>query len=165
MSPEPWKLQRLFSGASAPAESQNEAWSHLSHRGSFLSACHLTRSLAQRKRSPKGCHWALTAQDVSHDLAAPYLDAFSQGFQALRRRHHKKGESATMLTTTPRAGGSRLQSVFRVFSRQLHGQKRRSGNSKGFQGPEGHGENIWIFCHRRTNQIIYSFNEKLEVCR
>lgn len=69
-----------------------------------------------------------------------------------------------MLTTTPRTGGSRLQSVFRMFSRQLHGQKRQSGNSKGFQGPESHGENIWIFCHRRTNQIIFSFNEKLEVC-
>ncbi|KAF4471565.1 transcriptional regulation of mitochondrial recombination domain-containing [Fusarium albosuccineum] len=27
--------------------------------------------------------------------------------------------------------------------------------------PEGHGENIWVFGHRRSDQIIYSFDEKL----
>ncbi|TQV91388.1 hypothetical protein V2A60_008963 [Cordyceps javanica] len=31
-----------------------------------------------------------------------------------------------------------------------------------FQGPPGHGENIWVFAHRRTSQIIYSFNATLD---
>ncbi len=33
-----------------------------------------------------------------------------------------------------------------------------------FQGPSGHGENIWVFAHRRTAQVIYSFQAKLDVC-
>ena len=32
-----------------------------------------------------------------------------------------------------------------------------------FQGPEGHGERIWVFSHRRSDQIVYSFDEKLNV--
>jgi hypothetical protein len=44
----------------------------------------------------------------------------------------------------------------------VHGGKRKTA-SIGFQGPEGHGEKIWVFAHRRSDQIIYSFKDKLEV--
>lgn len=34
----------------------------------------------------------------------------------------------------------------------------------GFVGPEGHGEKIWIWSHRRTEQTIYTFRDRLVVC-
>lgn len=63
------------------------------------------------------------------------------------------------------APGSRLgqlPSCLRISVRQLH-SKRPKRPTTGFQGPEGHGENIWIFGHRRSEQIIYSLDQKLDV--
>ncbi|WAO92905.1 Hypothetical protein NCS54_01043200 [Fusarium falciforme] len=54
-----------------------------------------------------------------------------------------------------------LPSYVRICVRQAHsGRPRRP--TTGFVGPEGHGEHIWVFGHRRTDQIIYSFDEKLD---
>ncbi|POR39137.1 Uncharacterized protein TPAR_00665 [Tolypocladium paradoxum] len=49
----------------------------------------------------------------------------------------------------------------RACVRHAHtGRGRRP--TTGFQGPDGHGEKIWVFSHRRSQQIIYSFKEKLD---
>ncbi|PHH87783.1 hypothetical protein CDD83_8399 [Cordyceps sp. RAO-2017] len=54
-----------------------------------------------------------------------------------------------------------IPAFLRASLRRVH-TGRRPRPSKGFQGPEKHGENIWVFAHRRTEQIIYSFNETLD---
>ncbi|RTE70535.1 hypothetical protein BHE90_015075 [Fusarium euwallaceae] len=54
-----------------------------------------------------------------------------------------------------------LPSYVRICVRQAHSGRPRRANM-GFVGPEGHGEHIWVFGHRRTEQIIYSFDEKLD---
>ncbi|EGX89257.1 hypothetical protein CCM_07509 [Cordyceps militaris CM01] len=65
------------------------------------------------------------------------------------------------MNTTQRARASQLPDIARLCLRSVHGGKRPP-NAMAFQGPEGHGENIWVFAHRRTDQIIYSFNATLE---
>ncbi|OAA53438.1 hypothetical protein ISF_08791 [Cordyceps fumosorosea ARSEF 2679] len=65
------------------------------------------------------------------------------------------------MNTTQRARVAQLPDIARLCVRQLHGAKRPP-NPMAFQGPEGHGENIWVFAHRRTDQIIYSFNSTLD---
>lgn len=61
---------------------------------------------------------------------------------------------------TPRLG--QLPSLLRVCVRHAStGYRQRP--RKGFQGPEGHGEDIYVFTHRRSEQIIYSFENKLDV--
>ncbi|ODA82603.1 hypothetical protein RJ55_01110 [Drechmeria coniospora] len=54
-----------------------------------------------------------------------------------------------------------LPRLIRTCIRQVHTNRRRHATT-GFQGPDGHGERIWVFCHRRSEQIIYSFNDKLD---
>ncbi|VUC31327.1 unnamed protein product [Clonostachys rosea] len=57
-----------------------------------------------------------------------------------------------------------LASLPRLCLRQKHTQhsgKPRQPTS-GFVGPEGHGEKIWVFTHRRSDQVIYSFKEQLD---
>ncbi|CAH0022972.1 unnamed protein product [Clonostachys rhizophaga] len=57
-----------------------------------------------------------------------------------------------------------LAGLPRLCLRQKHTQhsgKPRQPTS-GFVGPEGHGEKIWVFAHRRSDQIIYSFKEQLD---
>jgi hypothetical protein len=39
-----------------------------------------------------------------------------------------------------------------------------TGPSKGYAIPEGHGEQIWVYTHRKSEQIIYSFENRLNVC-
>ncbi|KAH0597143.1 hypothetical protein MHUMG1_05453 [Metarhizium humberi] len=58
-------------------------------------------------------------------------------------------------TSRPRLG--QWSSIVRTCLRQVH-----TGRGKGSQGPEGHGEKIWVFRHRRSDQIIYSFDERLD---
>jgi hypothetical protein len=36
-----------------------------------------------------------------------------------------------------------------------------TGPSKGYAIPEGHGEQIWVYTHRKSEQIIYSFENRL----
>ncbi|KAG5985392.1 hypothetical protein E4U55_003620 [Claviceps digitariae] len=43
--------------------------------------------------------------------------------------------------------------------RQAHTTARQAAPG---QPPEGHGEKIWVFSHRRTDQIVYSFESKLD---
>ncbi|KAG6007963.1 hypothetical protein E4U21_005324 [Claviceps maximensis] len=42
--------------------------------------------------------------------------------------------------------------------RQAHTTARQTPQG---QAPEGHGEKIWVFSHRRSDQIVYSFESKL----
>ncbi|KAK3191775.1 hypothetical protein K4F52_002199 [Lecanicillium sp. MT-2017a] len=65
------------------------------------------------------------------------------------------------MNTPQRVRPGQLRDIWSLCVRQVHGGKRKSP-SIGFQGPEGHGEKIWVFAHRRTDQIIYSFKERLE---
>lgn len=78
--------------------------------------------------------------------------------------HERARLNLTAATMKPAQGVSlgQLPSYVRICVRQAHsGRPRRA--TKGFVGPEGHGEHIWVFGHRRTDQIIYSFDEKLDV--
>ncbi|OAQ97833.1 hypothetical protein LLEC1_00039 [Akanthomyces lecanii] len=65
------------------------------------------------------------------------------------------------MNTIQRVRMDQLPDITRLCLRQLHGGKRPP-NPLAFQGPDGHGENIWVFAHRRTQQVIYSFNATLD---
>ncbi|KHO00777.1 uncharacterized protein MAM_01555 [Metarhizium album ARSEF 1941] len=67
-------------------------------------------------------------------------------------------EPPTAMNTTSRPRLGRWSSTLRTYLRQAH-----TGRSQACQGPEGHGEKIWVFRHRRSDQIIYSFEERLDV--
>lgn len=63
-------------------------------------------------------------------------------------------------------GGTRLgllPALLRTCLRRVHTRPSRRPPPKGFQGPEGHGEHIWVFVHRRTEQVIFSFKDRLDV--
>lgn len=49
----------------------------------------------------------------------------------------------------------------RQWVRNYNNRKPRKPTT-GFVGPEGHGEKIWIWAHRRSEQTIYTFREKLD---
>ena len=66
------------------------------------------------------------------------------------------------MNVAPQSRLGQLPSFIRICVRQVHGGRRKR-IGKGFQGPEAHGENIWVFGHRRTDQIVYSFDKKLDV--
>jgi hypothetical protein len=79
------------------------------------------------------------------------------------------GAITTTTTTTMKPAPAfrlgQLAGLPRLCLRQKHTQhsgKPRQATS-GFVGPEGHGEKIWVFAHRRSDQIIYSFKEQLDV--
>ncbi|KIE00301.1 hypothetical protein MAJ_03539, partial [Metarhizium majus ARSEF 297] len=61
------------------------------------------------------------------------------------------------MNTTSRHRLGQWSSIVRTCLRQVHTRR-----GKGSQGPEGHGEKIWVFRHRRSDQIIYSFDERLD---
>lgn len=65
------------------------------------------------------------------------------------------------MNVAPGSHLGQLPSFLRISVRQLH-SRRPKRPTTGFQGPEGHGENIWIFGHRRSEQIIYSLDKKLD---
>ncbi|KAJ4153353.1 hypothetical protein LMH87_009843 [Akanthomyces muscarius] len=65
------------------------------------------------------------------------------------------------MNTTQRVRLGQLPDIARLCLRQVHGGKRPP-NPWAFQGPDGHGENIWVFAHRRTQQVIYSFSPTLD---
>ncbi|CAM1502902.1 Fc.00g076780.m01.CDS01 [Cosmosporella sp. VM-42] len=65
------------------------------------------------------------------------------------------------MNAAPRSRLGQLPNFLRICVRQVHGGARKKP-ARGFQGPEGHGENIWVFSHRRSDQIIYSFENKLD---
>lgn len=66
------------------------------------------------------------------------------------------------MNSTHRVRVGQLPDIARLCLRQVHGGKKPK-TPVGFQGPAGHGENIWVFAHRRTQQIIYSFEDQLDV--
>ncbi|EWG46637.1 hypothetical protein FVEG_07049 [Fusarium verticillioides 7600] len=63
------------------------------------------------------------------------------------------------MNTAPTSRLGQLPSYVRIWVRHGHFGKKKDG--RGFPPPEGHGEDIWVFGHRRTNQIIYSFDKTL----
>jgi hypothetical protein len=69
--------------------------------------------------------------------------------------------TATM-NTAPRFRLGQLVGLPRICIRQQHSAKPKQPTT-GFQGPEGHGEKIWVWGHRRQEQIIYSFRPQLSV--
>ncbi|KAG5916387.1 hypothetical protein E4U42_007680 [Claviceps africana] len=66
----------------------------------------------------------------------------------------------------PRMG--QWPTVLGACVRWIHKKSRRANKGKKqapekkVQGPEGHGENIWVFSHRRSDQIVYSFDSTLK---
>ncbi|OAQ95104.1 transcriptional regulation of mitochondrial recombination domain-containing protein [Purpureocillium lilacinum] len=65
------------------------------------------------------------------------------------------------MNAPPRTRLDRLPGFLRACVRQVHSSQRQRP-AKGFEAPEGHGEKIWVFSHRRSDQIIYSFKERLD---
>ncbi|OAA44811.1 hypothetical protein NOR_03565 [Metarhizium rileyi] len=61
------------------------------------------------------------------------------------------------MNTIPRPQVGQWSGVVRTCLRQAH-----TGRQKGFDAPAGHGEKIWVFRHRRSDQIVYSFEDKLD---
>ncbi|KAG6039288.1 hypothetical protein E4U41_003018 [Claviceps citrina] len=58
------------------------------------------------------------------------------------------------MMTAPRPSTGQWSRILRTCTRQAHTTAR--------QGPPDHGEKIWVFSHRRTNQVVYSFKDKLD---
>ena len=56
--------------------------------------------------------------------------------------------------TTSKAVASATEAAAAATRHPLR-QKRRTL----FHWPQGHGENIWVFTHRRSEQVIYSFQD------
>lgn len=65
------------------------------------------------------------------------------------------------MNSATRVRPAQLPDIARLCLRTLHNGKKKP--TTGFQGPDGHGEKIWVFSHRRSDQIIYSFKEQLDV--
>lgn len=61
-----------------------------------------------------------------------------------------------------RFGNGQLMGLLRAGVRFAHTGRAR-GAATGSQSAESHGENIWVFAHRRSEQVIYSFTKKLDV--
>ncbi|KAL7795785.1 transcriptional regulation of mitochondrial recombination domain-containing protein [Trichoderma ceciliae] len=60
-----------------------------------------------------------------------------------------------------RPGHGQWLGLLRARVRHAHTGRSR-GAATGSQGAESHGENIWVFAHRRSEQVIYSFTKKLD---
>ncbi|UNI21476.1 hypothetical protein JDV02_007464 [Purpureocillium takamizusanense] len=65
------------------------------------------------------------------------------------------------MNAPPRTRLDRLPGFLRACVRQVHSNRRKQP-PKGFERPEGHGEKIWVFSHRRSDQVIYSLKERLD---
>ncbi|KAI6751133.1 hypothetical protein HG530_014047 [Fusarium avenaceum] len=63
------------------------------------------------------------------------------------------------MNTAPTSRLGQLPSYVRIWVRHAHFGKKKTGRN--FPAPEGHGEDIWVYGHRRTDQIIYSFDKTL----
>ncbi|KAI9167408.1 hypothetical protein HJFPF1_03535 [Paramyrothecium foliicola] len=55
-----------------------------------------------------------------------------------------------------------LPGLFRTCVRHSSTYRGSRKTGKGYETPEGHGEKIWVFSHRKTDQIIYSFKGSLD---
>ncbi|KAF7559954.1 hypothetical protein G7046_g4193 [Stylonectria norvegica] len=66
------------------------------------------------------------------------------------------------MNAAPRSRLGQLPSFLRICVRHASTIARGKRYPKGTVGPEGHGENIWVFGHRRSDQIIYSFEPRLD---
>ncbi|KAL7970561.1 transcriptional regulation of mitochondrial recombination domain-containing protein [Trichoderma sp. SZMC 28014] len=58
-------------------------------------------------------------------------------------------------------GQGQLLGLLRAGARYAHSGRPR-GAAAGAQSAEGHGEDIWVFAHRRSDQVIYSFSKVLD---
>lgn len=65
------------------------------------------------------------------------------------------------MNAAPQSRLGQLPSFVRICVRHVHGGRRKRP-LKPWDGPEGHGENIWVFTHRRSEQVVYSFDNKLD---
>ncbi|KAH7160009.1 transcriptional regulation of mitochondrial recombination-domain-containing protein [Dactylonectria estremocensis] len=63
------------------------------------------------------------------------------------------------MNATPASRLGQFPGLMRICVRHAHTGSK--GKAKGFPVPKGHGENIWVFTHRRSDQIIYSFEPQL----
>lgn len=61
-----------------------------------------------------------------------------------------------------RLGQGQLLGLLRAGVRYAH-SGRPGGAATGSQRAESHGEDIWVFAHRRSDQVIYSFSKVLDV--
>ncbi|KAJ6787846.1 hypothetical protein PWT90_10450 [Aphanocladium album] len=62
------------------------------------------------------------------------------------------------MNTTQRVRVGQLPDITRLCLRQAHKLSKPS-NRMAFKGPEGHGENIWVFAHRRSNQGFHDLKQ------
>ncbi|UKZ71425.1 mitochondrial 54S ribosomal protein mL67 [Trichoderma atroviride] len=60
-----------------------------------------------------------------------------------------------------RLGQGQLLGLLRAGVRYAHSGRPR-GAATGSQSAESHGEDIWVFAHRRSDQVIYSFSKVLD---
>ncbi|KAI5459949.1 transcriptional regulation of mitochondrial recombination-domain-containing protein [Mariannaea sp. PMI_226] len=65
------------------------------------------------------------------------------------------------MNTVPAPRLGQLPRFLRICVRHAHTAPQQ-GSRKGFKVPANHGEDIWVFSHRRSDQVIYSFEEKLD---
>lgn len=66
------------------------------------------------------------------------------------------------MNSAPAIRLGRLSDLARTCIRQASTYQGPGKKGLGTPNPEGHGEKIWIFSHRKTNQIIYSLKSKLD---
>jgi hypothetical protein len=100
---------------------------------------------------------AATPRDLEDRLRMDLGEDFTKG----PRAQYQNSQRDTM-NVAPHSRLGQLPNFLSICVRHVHGGRRKHVG-EGFKGPEGHGENIWVFGHRRTDQIVYSFDKKLDV--
>ncbi|PNP55575.1 hypothetical protein THARTR1_04099 [Trichoderma harzianum] len=65
------------------------------------------------------------------------------------------------MNSASRPGQGQLLGLLRSGVRFAHTGRPR-GAAAGSNDAESHGENIWVFAHRRSEQVIYSFSKQLD---
>lgn len=80
----------------------------------------------------------------------------------LQQKWHDTLRSMTAAMNHSRLGQGQLLGLLRAGVRYAHSGRPR-GAATGSQSAESHGEDIWVFAHRRSDQVIYSFSKVLDV--
>lgn len=123
----------------------------------------VTRSLGTRREvgSAPSDWWK---QDQSSRKSRCHMTP-AQSFIVWRRfqeAKRKAGISMTAAMNHSRLGQGQLLGLLRAGVRYAHSGRPR-GAATGSQSAESHGEDIWVFAHRRSDQVLYSFSKVLDV--
>jgi hypothetical protein len=124
----------------------------------------VVESACTRRRWERGGSNTAHPRDLASepDFPGEFECDTSKPIQTGGRKSHPKLRPKMNVASGLRAGQP-LVGLPRICLRQISHSGKRKEPSIGFQGPEGHGEKIWIWSHRRTDQTVYTLRDRLNV--